>query len=239
MRRIAAVLILLSLAFPGCQKEFTIAENEHHTLGSAAKDLLRAEKYSALEVDISYMQGYKPDAASLYYLHSFLSNYLNKPDGIIIKQKEVPATGKTSLSLDEVVHLEKKYRSSFSRANTIAIHILITDADFAGSSDLALSYWNTSFALFGSSVYDYAGYDAEIKSRLLTTLLQHEFGHLLGLVGQGSPMQQPHKDEENGAHCDNPTCLMYYIVEYPTGSANIIPQLDAHCIADLKANGGK
>jgi hypothetical protein len=239
MDKLTLYIILFFFAFSSCQQEFLIAENEHHTLGSAAKDILTAEKYTALEIDISYMQGYKPDAASLINLHSFLSTYLNKPDGIIIKQKEVPATGKTTLSLDEVVHLEKKYRSSFSRANTIAIHILITDADFRGTGDLALSYWNTSFALFGSSVYDYAGYDAEIKSRLLTTLLQHEFGHLLGLVGQGSPMQQPHKDEENGAHCDNPTCLMYYIVEYPTGPVNVIPKLDAHCIADLKANGGK
>ncbi|MGI8601296.1 MAG: hypothetical protein ACR2KB_18720 [Chitinophagaceae bacterium] len=88
-------------------------------------------------------------------------------------------------------------------------------------------------------MFDYAGYNAPIISRLFSTLFQQEFGHLLGLVDQGTPMQQPHKDHENGSHCDNPSCLMYYAVEYPSGPANISPVLDAHCIADLKANGGK
>ncbi len=74
----------------------------------------------------------------------------------------------------------------------------------------------------------------------MTTLLEHEFGHLMGLVDQGSPMQVNHKDAANGAHCDKPDCLMYYNVEAGfTGTLSAVPSLDANCIADLKANGGK
>ncbi|MBA2563113.1 MAG: hypothetical protein H0V14_09415, partial [Chitinophagaceae bacterium] len=79
------------------------------------------------------------------------------------------------------------------------------------------------------------------RTQLLTTLLKHEFGHLMGLVDQGSPMQTPHRDFTNGAHCINPECLMYYNIE--TADAGIlnnpIPSPDANCMADLKANGGK
>jgi predicted Zn-dependent protease len=70
--------------------------------------------------------------------------------------------------------------------------------------------------------------------------MKHEFGHLMGLVDQGSPMQNDHKDADHGAHCINPSCLMYHAVE-TTGidGTNTIPELDAQCAVDLKANGGK
>lgn len=74
-------------------------------------------------------------------------------------------------------------------------------------------------------------------------MLEHEVGHLLGLVDLGSPMQTNHKDVAHGNHCNNSGCLMYYTSETTdilgfllTGA---IPTLDANCIADLKANGGK
>jgi hypothetical protein len=47
----------------------------------------------------------------------------------------------------------------------------------------------------------------------------------------------------NGNHCSNQDCLMYYAAETTdilgflvTGN---IPTLDANCISDIKANGGK
>lgn len=72
----------------------------------------------------------------------------------------------------------------------------------------------------------------------MTLLLEHEFGHLLGLVGQGSAEQTPHKDPLNGFHCSNPNCLMYFSIE-TNPPFNTLPSFDADCIADLKANGGK
>jgi hypothetical protein len=52
-------------------------------------------------------------------------------------------------------------------------------------------------------------------------------------------MQQSHRDSDNGAHCTNASCLMYYGIETDAGIAVTIPVLDAACRADLKANGGK
>ena len=74
----------------------------------------------------------------------------------------------------------------------------------------------------------------------MTTLLEHEFGHLLGLVGQGTPMQIDHRDAVNGAHCNNPGCLMFYTIETMSAGSNYVsPDFNANCKADLKANGGK
>src|SRR5207247_219007 len=100
------------------------------------------------------------------------------------------------------------------------------------------SYWNTSTCVFGKTMYNNSGGSGQVtRTQLLTTLLEHEFGHLLGLVDQGTPMIAAHKDISNGAHCDNTHCLMYYAIETADAGTmnNNIPSLDANCMADLKA----
>ena len=76
-----------------------------------------------------------------------------------------------------------------------------------------------------------------------TTVILHEFGHILGLTNFGAPQQSPHEDSANPKHCDVETCLMYYAAtsgpSLMNNSGGTVPQLDAQCIADLQANGGK
>jgi hypothetical protein len=69
---------------------------------------------------------------------------------------------------------------------------------------------------------------------------------LFGLVnidGSGTDMQTEHQDEQNGHHCDNENCLMYYAMERSDLISQFfdesVAELDANCIADLQANGGK
>ena len=236
------VIILFTLCFSGCQKDFELASADLQKLGNAAHDLLSGEKYTALKVEIAYTPGFAPDAPGIQHLYSFLNTYLNKPAGIQIIQTPVKNSGLSGLTITDLVRLEKQNRSVFTQGSTITVYILLTDAPFIDERVLATSYWNTSFAIFGPAVQKSTGaLRQEFRSRLVSVLLQHEFGHLLGLVGQGSPMQTDHRDENNGAHCNNPLCLMYYgfeTVDHISGSSPI-PKLDAHCLADLKANGGK
>jgi hypothetical protein len=185
------------------------------------------------------MQGYEPDNNSLTGLKTFLERYLNKPAGILILLNKIAPTDKTTLTLNDIITLEKKNRVEFTAGSTIAVHILITDADYIDPGNLAISYWNTSICLFGKSIYANSGNSSQAgRINLTTVLLEHEFGHLLGLVGQGSPEQRPHRDAMNGFHCSNPNCLMYFSIETNPASNNI-PSFDDDCLADLKANGSK
>ena len=237
--RFSIYLFLIFTIF-SCQKEPLNTSKDYRTLGLSANDLLTATNYPNLSIQISYMPGYAPDEVMLSNLKIFISTYTHKTNINIVTQP-VPPSGKSKLSLDEIVKLEKSYRTVSTDGNTITVHILITDTDYTDEENFALSYWNTSFTLFGRNIYRHSGGAGQVsRVNLISTLLQHEFGHLLGLVGQGTSMVLPHRDEPNGAHCINANCLMYYGIETSeTINPNIIPSLDNHCRNDLKANGGK
>ena len=235
------LILLLSLTFAACKKENIDAGNDYQILGSSAHNLLAAAPYSSLTIEIEYMPGYEPDNSSLNGFKNFLNQYLNKPNGISIVEEPIPASGKTTLTLNDIESIEKKSRTIFTGNNQIGVHILITDANFDASNILAKSYWNTSICVFGKTVFDNSGNAGQIsRSQLFTVLFEHEFGHLLGLVNQGSPMQTNHQDVANGAHCINESCLMHYHIVISAITANSsLPSLDANCVADLRANGGK
>jgi hypothetical protein len=235
--------LFFSLFFSACQKEDIAVSNDYKTLGTSAHDLLASSTYSLLQIQIDYMPGYAPDAASITNLVNFLNTFINKPSGIQVSARQIAASGKTVLSISDIVSIEKQNRSIFTAGYVMGIHILITDADYNISNILATSYWNTSTCLFGKTIQANSGGPGQVsRTRLLSTLLEHEFGHLMGLVNQGSPMQVNHRDAANGAHCNNTACLMYYEVESISAggsTASAIPTPDDNCIADLKANGGK
>jgi hypothetical protein len=234
-------LVFFLFVSSACKKESAEGFFDYRTLGASANDLLSSSRYSALQIEIQYMPGYAPDASAVNNLVAFLKTRLNKPNGITIVQKEIGASSLSVASLYNIVSIERTYRQYFTRNDVISVYVLITNGYYSNNNILATSYWNTSFCLFGKSINDNSGQFGQVsRSILMTTLLEHEFGHLMGLVDQGSPMQINHKDASNGAHCNNPDCLMYYDVEAGfSGTLNAVPSLDANCLADLKANGGE
>lgn len=234
----STLVLVLSILF-SCQKE-RVQDNEYNTLGTAAKQILSSTPYTTLVVDINYMPGFEPSASTLTELSLFLNTYLHKPGGITIRKNVVTSAGKDRITLDDLVKLERAHRATYTYGSTITVHILLTDAAFTEEDVFATSYWNTSFCLFGKTIAENSGGAGQVsRQRLVSTLLQHEFGHLLGLVDQGSPMLEEHRDDDNGAHCSNPSCLMFYGIETNAAAATNTPVLDAACRADLKANGGK
>lgn len=234
-------VLATTILFNSCKKENIYSYYDYKKLGSSAHDLLSSILYSKLNVEVFYMPNYEPDNTSLERLRSFLEKYLNKPNGITISTIQIQSLGKPVLKLDEIVAIEKKNRISFTQAPEITVDILITDGDYSTANVLATSFWNTSICIFGRTLNDYSGGQYTVsRDTLLTTIMQHEFGHLLGLVNQGSPTLTNHADSNNGAHCNNESCLMYYnINSFGSNSTRNIPTFDINCILDLKANGGK
>jgi hypothetical protein len=243
MRVFKTVILFVFLSL-GCSKKDVLRGNlDYKTLGTSARALLSGENYTSLKIEIQYMPGYEPDAAVINNYTNFLNNFINKPGGITVTQQQIQGSGRSTVTLDDIVKIEKSNRLAFTVDNQVALHILIIDADYTTPNIVGLAYWNTSLVLFGKLLYSNSGGIGQVSIiKLESTILDNETGHILGLVDQGSPMQVPHRDPNNNRHCDNTNCLMYFAIETvdPGGIFNVnVPTLDQNCMADLKANGGK
>ena len=95
-------------------------------------------------------------------------------------------------------------------------------------------------ALFGETVDRISGGVTQpSRTQVEATVLRHEFGHNMGLVGNGTPTQSDH--QEQGAHCTTDGCLMEADVETTDFFANFtgqLPDLEQFCIDVVQANGG-
>lgn len=247
---VIAFIGFFMLAMGSCKKTDTITglpsiNNENNkNVGVSANDLLSASKFSSVKIEIQYMPGFQPDAAAINNLSTFLNSLMNKPGGISIVQTQIAASGKTVLTLNDIATIEKNNRTAYTSGNQLGVYFLFTDGGYSEANVLGIAYRNTSMSLMGKTIHDNSGgFGQTSRTKLETTVLNHEFAHILGLVNIGSAMQTNHQDGAHGNHCINTNCLMYYASETTdilgvliTGN---IPALDANCKADLTANGGK
>ena len=119
------------------------------------------------------------------------------------------------------------------------------DKNTSSGKVLGVAYRNTSFVIFEETIKSFStGVLAPSQFTLESVVINHEFGHILGLVNVGSAMQNNHQDVAHGKHCSEEDCLMFWTAETGEGLVNMlscgsVPNLDSQCIADLQANGGK
>jgi predicted Zn-dependent protease len=247
----APLLLLLS----GCSMEEASykrgSSSNDLPLGASAFDLLSDDNYTSLSIDLVYVTGYEPTSEALRELELFLEKYVNKPEGISISLSAIPPPGVGSYSLEELKLVEKEHRTAFSSGQNIAVFIFFADdkSETAGQNlVIGKAYKNTSIVIFEKEIRELADRSSSISRSLIEhTTLRHEFGHLFGLVNNGSPAQSDHedKDPKNRAHCNKEGCLMVASLDFGNSSAldlfkNETPaDFDASCRLDLKANGGK
>lgn len=236
------LFIFLFFFLVDCKKENPAASDSRVT----ANNFLSSQTYSQLVVEIQSVNNYSPSAAALDNLKTFLLNRLNKPKGISFVQNNISSAGKTSYSLADIKEMEKSYRTQHTKGNTLSAYFIFVDGEYAGNSGgikvLGITYAASSVVIFEKSIKELTGGIGQPSATSLeTTVIEHEFGHLLGLVNYGTPAIIAH--QSNGYHCNNTDCLMYYTAETSDIVANLlggnIPSLDANCIKDLRANGGK
>lgn len=249
MRKLLLLAVVFAIAFSACKKDskHKINKNHRQSVGHSAHDLLSDNKYKDLVVEIQYMSEYKPDDAAIDNLKTFLSQRLHK--NVNVTYTEIGAQGKSVYTLDDIHSIEDANRKEFTAKKQIAVYFVFLDGGYSEDSDdskvLGVAYYNTSMAVFKKSIDDLSGGFGQPSGIVVeTTVINHEFGHILGLVNTGSPMQALHQDVSNGAHCSNQDCLMYWETESGDVVSNLFgmssaPALDANCLADLQTNGGK
>ena len=259
MKKISALFVLCSFLFvASCSSDENNASpdvvpvnknlNKQQT-GSSANDLLSDRKFKSLVIEVVYVNGFEPSAAAITNFVNFLSARTFKPAGITVVKRGIPSPGTAPYSNEEIVSIEDANRTKYNSVEQIAVWAFFADGksdkDAGNSFILGTAYRNTSFVIFEQTLHGLSDSPFEPnRSVLETTVITHEFGHILGLTNLGTTMQNNHEDIEHPKHCNDKSCLMYWTFELSAGvgsmgSSGTVPQLDSQCIADLRANGGR
>lgn len=217
-------------------------------VGYSANDMLSNKNFTDIYIEVMYIDGFKPSAETLTNLKNFIGSRTYKTN-ITVEERLITIAKKSIYSIEDIRSIEDANRSKFSGENQLAISALFLNGSSSSNTEnstvLGTAYRNTSFVIFEETIQTTANnVFGPSKIILETSVILHEFGHLLGLVNLGTNMVANHEDTEHSAHCISENCLMYYLMENGKRLPNSIkteqiPQLDANCINDLRANGGK
>lgn len=258
-QQILTAIILMAFIF-GCSKdEPPTQEDEQNnvvnkvlnrqTTGSSANHLLSDNTFKSMVIELVYVEGFEPTQKAVDNFVSFLNSRTFKPNGITVEKRAIPSPEKETFTIEEIAGIEREERINYNTDDKIAVWALFIDGKSDNDSDnkvtLGAAYWNTSFVIYEETIKNLTNSPFEPDRGLLeTTVINHEFGHILGLTNLGSTMQNEHEDEEHLKHCDAEDCLMYWAAESGANISNMTnmnsaPQLDAQCLADLKSNGGQ
>lgn len=253
MKKLLALIILV-FVFVSCSKDDVSNDNNGNNkianqkpTGSSSHDLLSDDTFTSMVIELVYVEGHQPTQTAINNFVSFLNSRTYKPGGITVEPRSIPSPGITTYSTQDFVDLENANRTKYNTENQIAVWAYFADGKASGDTStqvtLGTAYRNTSFIIYEATVRSLSGSIHQPSTAVLeSTVIEHEFGHILGLTNFGAPMQTQHEDPENSKHCNVESCLMYYAATTGANLLNLggtIPQLDAQCIADLQANGGK
>jgi hypothetical protein len=243
MRKFFYITALFIWILSACKKDPKSAD-----ASVTPNSFLSDRAYNKLKVEIQSVSGFEPDPQTINNIQAFLITHLNKSGGIEIVKSTIASPGKNLVSLEDIKAIETSKRTLHTGGKTLTAYLLFIDAEYyensGGSKVLGIAYGNSSMVVFQKTVKSLSGgLSQPSRTTLESTVANHEFGHILGLVGRGTPVTSAHQDQSNGAHCDDSSCLMYWAAETSDIVANLlgnsIPGLDQNCKNDLKSNGGK
>lgn len=246
------LLLVLLIAFTvSCSKSTSDSDNEDTSkvdkaanllaTGDSANDILSNDNFDKILIEIAYVTGFKPTASAMTQFTDYLKEHTFK-DEIELIYKELSSPVEDELTLQEIADLETKNRTIYNSGSTLAIYIYFADAPAEGDDiedglvTLGAVYRNTSMIIHEVTVKDLSSRsilinDADVE----TTTLNHEFGHLFGLVDLGSDMVNDHESQSENSdgelagdnHCNQNGCLMRAELQFggSTGKSTFISSI--------------
>lgn len=203
--------------------------------GASANDLLSNATFDRLLIQIAYVKPDNPNARDFRPSNQTMMNfeeYLQErtfKQNIEIEYLELDSPGEEDLTLQEIADLESENRTAYNEGSTLAIYIYFADAPSEGDNldeglvTLGAVYRNTSMVIFEETIRALVNRSSFLTSTdVETATLNHEFGHLFGLVNLGTVAVNDHEDPEAENHCVVEGCLMRAELTFGSPAARAI-----------------
>lgn len=259
MKKLPIVFLLAFALTIGCSKDSRDSDSlkvdktaNLKDPGDSANDLLSDSKYKNLSIEIAYVDNYAPTETAVSSFVDLLKERSFK-ENISIIYKKLDSPNKDTLSINEISDLEMENRTVYTNGDTLGLYIYFTDATSTDDNPdedlvtLGAVYRNTSMVIYEATIRNLASRSTLIStSTVEAATLNHEAGHLFGLVNLGTTSVNEHEDPEAKSHCSEQNCLMRAELQFGWGMAKMltakngaIPGFGTECLLDLQANGGR
>lgn len=231
--RLVSLIIVFGLFFT-CSKNSTDAEDNETGIvvkvgnlqgtGESANDILSNTNFDKILIEIAYVTGFKPSEGAMDDFVLYLKEHSFK-ENIELSYKELSSPDKETLTLEDIDELEQENRTAYNDGTTLSFYIYFADAPSDEDVEeedlvtLGAVYRNTSMVIYEKTIINLASTSFSITAEdIETPTINHEFGHLFGLVNLGfeedllnplkTNMINPHEDSEAASHCTTIGCLM-------------------------------
>lgn len=249
-----SLFIFLAVLIHSCSNDDSTTPTDpnienNRPLGTSAADILGPSDFSSLTIELVYTNSFRPEASSILGFKNFVQDLVNKPGGIQYIERVIPDQAGAPFSIEEIREIENANRSVFNQGDDLAVYVFFSNGasenDTNNSVTLGTAYRNTSIVIYQKTLEFITQTDPDVLPILEQTTLNHEMGHLMGLVNiQNDDIHQVHEDPDSNKHCVHEDCLMYFDA---TGvgrqmlnkwmQLRAVPQLEIQCLQDLQAKG--
>jgi hypothetical protein len=164
--------------------------------------------------------------------------------------EELPDVTGREFTADDILAIAEQHRDEQDSATRRSFYALFLAGHYVKQGEpnpgvLGVSIGSTGvIALFKPVIQSASASRTGQGSYIEQSTLIHELGHAVGLVDNGLPMTTPHVDHQHGAHCSDPSCVMYYQNEGASGLLRFIKDyvksddavlFDQACLQDTHA----
>ena len=204
------------------------------SVGSDAHELLDSFPDDNLVVEVDYQSSAGPPPSSaVSILEQRINETCSKSSVSVV---EYPfSSSATQFSEGDLLGLEDSVQHTWSTWGTVVVdYLYLNGGDANNPAIIGLAYRGASIAVFAATIASGAPSDT---TAVTTTVMVHEFGHELGLVGiVGSA---PNEDPNHPYHSNDSNDVMYWAIDSTAlfggilGGSGPPNQFDAADLADL------
>jgi len=187
--------------------------NDFGVVGSLNHQYLQPQPFSKLIVEIDHVDSVSPSQSSVDTFLSTIKQFVDKPDGVVRLGDNTLKALKDSYSVQDLLNVAKTNRSNYSQGNIVSLYVLYVNGEFAGNTNaLGVALNSSMFVIFKDKIKE-ATTALIFTSEIERAVLNHELGHLFGLININYQSSINHEDSGHPHHSNNSESVMFWAVE--------------------------